>query len=132
MQFFLWLTFAVLKNMKEKDIQKLTADISEVWRNFLECGIDDTKAFIIDFDFYSAKEKAVKPFIKFLEELGYIVEVKKVRTAIFLKGFELRASFLGNWTKDTLKENLEVLADSGRKFDFLLEGYGASAKLNKD
>lgn len=114
-------------NRSKIRIENLTNGIGEIWgewnKSFKQDS--DTLDLEIDFDFYSANEKLSKDFSLCAKNNGFNVELKSERSMLFLKGYEIRISKRQKWTIIKLIEEIERLGLIGRKYDCLLEGYGA-------
>ena len=114
-----------------QNIADLLVDCNQVWSTWINNGVDTTKEFSIDFDFYSSRDIESKIFSDTLEAQGFIVNIKSTRTMLILKGWEIRATFNDYWTLDKLESRIIEMGILSNKHNVLLEGYGAFTSNGK-
>ena len=115
-----------------KTIEEFQSDIDQVWRVWLEDGIDVLKEFVVDFEFYSPDKKGIQLFKALLEKNNHRVKINTKRLLLIFKGYELKVSINQMWTLYKLRDQIELLGLLSRKYNLSIEGYGAfSSQHNK-
>lgn len=115
-----------------KTIVEFQSNVDQVWKFWLEDGIDVLREFKIDFEFYSPDKEGTHLFKALLEKNNYNVKVNTKRMLFIFKGYELKASLSQMWTLYKLRDHFELLGLLSRKYNLSIEGYGAfSSQHNK-
>jgi|JI6StandDraft_1071083.scaffolds.fasta_scaffold36241_2 hypothetical protein len=114
-----------------QNIADLLVDCDQVWSTWINNGVDTTKEFNIDFDFYSSRDKESKEFSDVLEAQGLSVNRKSTRTMLILKGWEIRVTFKDYWTLNKVESKIIEMGVLSNKYNVLIEGFGAFTKNEK-
>lgn len=114
----------------KENIKELLEDSDIVWNEWKRDGLSEDKKFVVDFNFYSSDKDGVLHFTKILQKNHFEVEVKTKRTLLFFKGYEVKASINDYWNLKKLNEIIELLGLFSRKYNALIEGYGAFTNIS--
>lgn len=109
-------------------IADLTKDAEKVWNEWINSGMDVTKPFSVDFEFYSAHKEGAEDLAILLTENDYEVSLRSKRMLLIFKGWEVVVSLNTHWTLAKLQDMIEKIGLLGRKYNASIEGYGALIK----
>jgi hypothetical protein len=110
--------------MSELDDQ-VAAD-ADLWQAWQEAGVTESTTLTVDFDFYTRDWTAAEQVADALRGWGLTeIEIKKARTLLFFRRWEICGVEVGTWSLIKLQERTKRHFELAEKLHVRYGGHGA-------
>lgn len=97
----------------------------KMWKLWEQYGVNSETLLTVNFHFYASNIKSMELLCKELANEGIVHRVKKTRTLLFFKGWQIEADITKKWTLPELQGKTGNLFILSLQVGVSLEGCGA-------